>query len=275
MLEVAKNKTSRSTPDEQLYWFVNKVLSIEQITYLPYGEYDKLICFQPNLLNESEFFKFRICTYDPGANDGGIRENRTLIGIMLMKIKSDVEGNLEKFRKDYGLPSEIEYLIWDTESILLDNAIYIDRKYRPVFEAYLRYLDGDKIETEIKDDKKYSEANEDILLKLLGIKIKGSYIIRGQNKAKINPTEKAILYYLFFKSTKNEEECFTLKDLAEAKEIQRAERYIKNSITNINQSIKKIISQEKNLKIKRFIVKENNKRGYHLNPKILLIKSKE
>lgn len=168
MLEVAKNKTSRSIPDEQLYWFVNKVLSIEKITYLPFGEYDELICFQPNLLKESEFFKFRICTYDTGASDDGVRENRTLIDVMLTKIKSDVESNIEKFKKYYGLPSDIEYLIWDTESILLDNAIYIHRKFRPVFEAYLRYMNGDKIETEIinlKDKKaEFDEVTSAIII---------------------------------------------------------------------------------------------------------------
>lgn len=192
MLEVAKNKTSRSTPDEQLYWFVNKVLSIERITYLPFGEYDELICFQPNLLKESEFFKFRICTYDPGATDGGIRENRTLIGIMLMKIKSDVEGNIEKFRKDYGLPSDIEYLIWDDESILLDDAIYIYRKCRPVFEAYRRYLDGDKIETEIVLQKK---RKKQIQAPLLPSNLKwGEIMIKFLNGDEVQITAKELVY---------------------------------------------------------------------------------
>lgn len=122
--------------------------------------------------------------------------------------------------------------------------------------------------------KKYSNANEDILLKTLGIKIKGNYVLRGEEKREVNPTDKALIYFLYFKSIKNADECFSLKDLSKAKEIKQSERYIKNRITYINQTVKKIISQSLKLKISRFI-KNESRRGYHLNPKILLIKPKK
>ena len=397
MPEVVKNIILKSTPNKQLYWFVNKFLSIKKITFLPHGDYDELICFQPDLLKESGLFT--LGRYDPGANDDGNQEYGVLVDGMLWKIKGDVEGDIEKFRKDYGLPSDVKRFDWDKELYNMygdgPNAFYIHLKYRPVFEAYLRYLNGDKIETKIvlqkkeqiqlpklpkilkqnsknqlywfinklidlskypdiidtdtevfcfpvdllrkeetglfplgryegsvifdsedqeyaqyckemlrkiqaniyklehsgyhfneenfswhedehnvegygyaffmdrdyrplfetylrymdgkkagpkiKEDKKYSEADEDILLTLLGIRIKGDYIIRGKDKAEINPTDKDLIYYLFYKSLKNEEECFTLKDLAEAKEIKKSERYIKNRITEVNQKVKKII----------------------------------
>lgn len=125
-----------------------------------------------------------------------------------------------------------------------------------------------------EERKKYYDANEDIFLKTLGIKIKGNYIIRGQDKKKINPTDKSLIYFLYFK-LKNADECFSLKDLSETEEIKRSERYIKNRITIINQSIRKIISPIlKKLKIGRFIKNELG-RGYHLNPRILLIKPKK
>lgn len=273
MPKLFKNRILESTPKDQLYWFLNKILSIKEITILPFMEYDELICFPPKLLRESGIFPL-------GRNamsvkyDNEDQEYASYCTEMLDKIKNDIY-KLEY----YGLPPYIKNLSWEEdEGNFYDgghNTFYFNLEDKPIFESYLRLLDGNKIEPKIKDDKKYSEADEDILLKTIGIKIKGDYIIRGNNKTKINSTDKALIYYLFYKSVKNEEECFTLKDLAAAKEIKKSERYIKNRITEINRSIKKIISNEKNLKIKRFIIKENNKRGYHLNPKILLIKSKD
>src|SRR3989344_154165 len=145
---------------------------------------------------------------------------------------------------------------------------------------YLLHIDEKRLEEllgeseSINIDKKYSSANEDILLKTLGVKIKGNYIIRGKDKEKINPTDKALIYFLYFKSTKNSDECFSLKDLSEAKEIRQTERYIKNRIADVNKSIRRIIAPNLRLKIGRF-VKSERKRGYHLNPRILLIKPKK
>ena len=268
-----KNRILESTPKDQLYWFLNKILSIKEIIILPFRKYDELICFPPKLLGESGIFPLGR-NADVTEYDSEDQEYASYCTEMLNKIKDDI-SKLEH----YGLPSNINDLLWEEDEGNFysggNNTFYFNLEDKPIFEAYLRFLYGDKIEPKIKDDKKYSEADEDILLKLLTIKIKGNRIIRGRDEAKINPTDKALIYYLFYKSVKNEEECFTLKDLAGAKEIKKSESYIKNRIIEINKSIKRIISKEKNLKIKRFIIKENNKRGYHLNPKILLIKSKE
>lgn len=200
------------------------------------------------------------------------------------ELLSDIKKDKDFFRKhnmtSYNLEFEIDPL--HKEDGIIKFSDFTDDFIKEYTEDRLNIKQStnngssNKTETEIKREKKYSEVNEDILLKTLGIKIKGDYIIRGRDEAEINPTDKALIYYLYYKSIQNEEECFTLKDLAVAKEIKRSERYIKNRITEINRSIKKILkSKEKNHKIKKFIIKENNKRGYHLNPKILLIKSKE
>ena len=103
----------KSTPKEELYWFVNKVLSTNTI-YLPFMEYDELICFHPKVLKESGIFTLgRYSRYNPGvAPDGVENEYSVFVECMLEKIRRDVEGDIEKFRKDYGLPSDVNELYW-------------------------------------------------------------------------------------------------------------------------------------------------------------------
>lgn len=140
---------------------------------------------------------------------------------------------------------------------------------KEIMEKIKKETVSQPISKEVKiNDKIYSDTNEDVLLKLLDIKIKGNYIIRGKDKKKITYTDKTLIYYLYYKSVKNSEECFTLKDLSVTEEINRSERYIKNRITIINKSIKGIISNSVRVRIGNFIINEK-KRGYHLNPKIL------
>jgi hypothetical protein len=147
--------------------------------------------------------------------------------------------------------------------------------FRKSIETYL--LENNAAGTKTIDEgtsKKYSNANEDILLKTLGITIKGNYIFRGKAKTKINVTDKALMYFLYFKALKNPDECFTLKDLSTSKDIGKSERYIKNRITIINASIEGIISKDLKLKIGK-LIKREGARGYHLDPRILLIKQKK
>lgn len=176
----------------------------------------------------------------------------------------DVKNNNPKMYKKFA--NELSILLEDTE-----------KKYnvfRKSIEGYLLKDDTDKIKTKEQESKKYSDANEDILLKLLNIKIKGNYIIRGNDKEEINPTDKALIYFLYFKSMKNVDECFSLGDLSKTKEIGQSERYIKNRIADVNKSIRRIIAPNLRVKIGRFI-KNERKRGYHLNPRILLTKPKK
>lgn len=204
-----------------------------------------------------------------------------------IELLSDIKKDKDFFRKhnmtSYNLEFEIDPL--HKEDGIIKFSDFTDDFIKEYTEDRLNiknsasslfYLNGEKEEIKTKDNGKYSEAGEDILLKLLGIKIKDNLIIRGKNEIKINSTEKALIYYLFYKSTTNEEECFSLKDLSEAKEIKtESEGYIENCIININKLIKKIISRTVNVSIPKFIIKEKNKRGYHLNPKIIHIKRKK
>lgn len=139
----------KSTPKEELYWFVNEVLSTSTIT-LPFMEYDELICFHPVVLKKSGIFTLgRYSSYAQGvAPDGVENEYSVFVECMLGKIRRDVEGDIEKFRKYYGLPSDVNELYWLHEVMNMKtyghNIFYIHIDYKPVFEAYLRFLNDNK-----------------------------------------------------------------------------------------------------------------------------------
>jgi hypothetical protein len=274
MAELAKNKTTIS-PQKQLHWFVDKLISIyEKPIMVILQEYDELTCFPVDMLRKEETGLFPL-----GRNAGATEydsedQEYASYGIeMLEKIKRDLP-KLE----DFGLRFNKEDFAWYEDNNNYEGngyAFYLDCDYKPIFEAYLRFMNGNKTGPKTENDKKYSDAKEDILLETLGIKIKGNLILRGGEEEKINATDKSLIYYLFYKSLKNEDECFTLKDLSIAKDIKKDKKYIGNRISVINTLIKKIVSREVEARIPKFIVKENNKRGYRLNPKIIHIKRKK
>ena len=152
---------------------------------------------------------------------------------------------------------------------LLDNTKNNYDSFRKKIEKSSLKNNNDK-----RTDKKSSNTSESIFLKTLEIEIKGNYIIRGKKKTKINPTDKAIIYTLYFRSLKNSDECCSLNDLSRSKDINKSEKYIKNRITSINQTIPKIINPNIKLRIGKFIKNERG-RGYHLNPKIFHTKTKK
>jgi hypothetical protein len=138
------------------------------------------------------------------------------------------------------------------------------------YEKKLKELAGEDDSVVKKEvGKKYDGTKEKIDLKVLGVTIEGDVIEKGPKRENINPTDRNIIYFLYYKSIKNEDECFTAKALSETKEIKTSARYIRNRITVINKLINQIISRESNLKIPKFIKKEGDKRGYRLNPDVL------
>lgn len=118
------------------------------------------------------------------------------------------------------------------------------------------------------DADKSFPINEDILLKSLGIRIKGDEITKDNKKEKINKTDNSLIYFLYYKSLNNPEECTNINDLSGSKGVDKSTAYVSNRITEINKIIKRIVSKEQNLKIPKFITKEKG-RGYRLNPRIL------
>ncbi|MBA3733377.1 hypothetical protein H0W91_03305 [Patescibacteria group bacterium] len=119
--------------------------------------------------------------------------------------------------------------------------------------------------------KKYSDVQEPIKIKTLGIEIRGNYIFKGHKKSRINETDRCLIYFLYYKYLENKDECFEpSRLLAELKseKVKKSEGYIKNRIVIINKTIKELIVRGKT-NIRSFIKHEQG-RGYHLNPKILI-----
>lgn len=115
--------------------------------------------------------------------------------------------------------------------------------------------------------KMYSDNREEIILRTLGIKIKGNCIFVKKlvnNKKVFDPTEEALIYFLYFKFLKNKEECFSIQTLA--KELKTSEGHLKNRMTNIHKIIRKTISE--NRAIRDNLIKNTFGRGYRLNPRL-------
>lgn len=158
MPELFKNRILKPTSNDQLYWFLNKILSIKEVTILPFREYDELICFQPKLLKESGIFPI-------GRNAMSVKyesddqEYASYCTEMLNKIKNDIH-KLEY----YGLPPYIKNLYWEEdEGNFYDgghNTFYFNLEDKPIFEAYIRYLNGEKIETSTKEEINKIDANK-------------------------------------------------------------------------------------------------------------------
>lgn len=142
-------------------------------------------------------------------------------------------------------------------------------------EAERHLLEDDKSDTEeVKEEsKKYSNVNENITLRGLAISIKGDFMLKGAKEEYLNPVDKALIYFLYYKSLENEDECFTLNDLAT--EVKMSKGYVKNRITIVNGLIRKIISDKVIVRVGKFIIKGGRGRGYRLNPNFLHIKSKK
>ncbi|MEI6552998.1 MAG: hypothetical protein WCO09_00345 [bacterium] len=130
-----------------------------------------------------------------------------------------------------------------------------------------RYANDENTAVE-KVIKSHNETTEKIKLSVIGVEIEGKDVKKGRKNKFLNPTDRAIIYHLYYKSLKSEDECFTLKVLSESKEINKDSNYIRNRITIINILIKNIVSEQGNLRIPKFIKREG-KRGYHLNPKVM------
>ena len=179
--------------------------------------------------------------------------------------------------------------LWKNQNAVLDNAITeishdmvhgwgppnnrrltVDLivKYKPdtvlVLKEFIRKVKKKKE----NNYSNYSNANEEIILKTIDVKIAGNRIARkdSQNKKAFNPAEKELIYFLYFQFKNNADECFTLETLE--KELNYPREYLKNRITNIHKIIGKTISKDKPIKIT--LIKHELGRGYHLNSKLFI-----
>lgn len=155
MAESTKKKTT-ILQQEQLRWFVNKLISIykKPITVI-LQEYDELTCFPVNLLKKEETELFPLGRYEGSTEyDSENQEYASYCSEMLEKIKRDIP-KLE----EYGLHFNKEDFSWYEDNNNYEGngyAFYLDCDYKPIFEAYLRFTNGDKTgnETILQKTKK-------------------------------------------------------------------------------------------------------------------------
>ncbi|MCX6757611.1 MAG: hypothetical protein NTZ44_01890 [Candidatus Nomurabacteria bacterium] len=142
---------------------------------------------------------------------------------------------------------------------LLENT---EEKYDILRKSMEEYLLGND-----SDRTKEVEMTEEIDLRTLDIKIQGNYLVYKKKKSqKINNTDKQIIHFLYYKYMKDKDYCFKKEILA--KEFATSMGNIKNRISSINNEIKKLIVKGKT-SIDDFI-KNEPKRGYHLNPRFMI-----
>lgn len=115
--------------------------------------------------------------------------------------------------------------------------------------------------------------DEEIILTILNIRIKGNRISNSASKLKkvFNPTEENIIYFLYYKFLGNPNECFKIPQIA--KEFEVSEGNTKNRISNINKVLKNTISKNQHIKIE--LIKNESKRGYHFNPQLFKVLTKK
>jgi len=143
MPELTKNKATIS-PQKQLHWFVNKLISIyENPITIILQEYDELTCFPVDLLRKEGTGLFPLGR-NAGATeyDNEDQEYASYCTEMLEKIKRDIP-KLE----EYSLHFNKEDFVWYEDNNNFEGngyAFYLDCDYKPIFEAYLRFMNGDK-----------------------------------------------------------------------------------------------------------------------------------
>jgi hypothetical protein len=141
--------------------------------------------------------------------------------------------------------------------------------------------------------KRYADTSEPIKLPTLGIEIRGGLASKNGKEFKLNPTDKALVYSLYYRFLKNRDECSQLGKLASEissdENKSPTEEYLENRITIINKEIKKLVTGDvtniknkitvtNNKGVKRLVtrdatnipvlIKHEKRRGYHLNSKL-------
>jgi hypothetical protein len=85
--------------------------------------------------------------------------------------------------------------------------------------------------------KNYSGAEEPITLKPFGIIIRGKYASRGGQKFPLNPVDRQLVYFLYYKFIENRNECFKPDRIALDMDFggkRKSGGYLKNRISNIS-----------------------------------------
>jgi hypothetical protein len=150
---------------------------------------------------------------------------------------------------------------------LIDDA---ESKYHLCRKSTENYLLGHhQSETKTtKETKKYPDVNETISIGTLGIIIGADYIMKGKEKIPINPTDRSLIEYLQYRFKEEKERCTALDILA--KVTGNTEEYVANRISSINKIIRDLVLKGKTKSNIGDFIKNERKRGYHLNPQFVI-----
>lgn len=194
---------------------------------------------------------------------------KVLTSLKLISNKDNTFSNSDNSKKQssiLGLLDEwIEKPIYTKEQMLGPVKIVQD-KIDEIYGIDMVYLTPN-----IKAKNNEQEIREEIILKNLGLIIKGKYIkkIKTNDKKSLSQTESELIYFLYDKYKQNPNECFKIGDLAKIFRKEKGEKTMRNMITSINNKVKKIIGPHKNIKIERIIIRAK-KESYNLNSKIII-----
>ncbi len=96
------------------------------------------------------------------------------------------------------------------------------------------------LEAKLSKTQGYADTLETFRLPSLGMSISADHISRGKDNVRINRTDRHLLFFLFYRNQKNQDEHFSIEILK--KELKKSDGYIKNRITYINQAVKKLVT---------------------------------
>lgn len=192
----------------------------------------------------------------------------TLTAIELSKNKNDFFSNSDNTKIESNLLGILDDWISKpiyTKKQLMGPIKLIQDKIDEIYGIDMTYIPYKKRENISP------EISEEIILKNVGIIIKGRNVIKKPNHSKIlfSKPEKCLIYFLYEKFKQNQSECFQIKDLAKIFEKERSKYTMRNMITSINSKIKKTIGIYKNIKVEKIIIRAK-KESYQLNPKIII-----
>ncbi len=199
-------------------------------------------------------------------------KNRTGFEKILDLIKENSNNKITwKLKKEVfslkGGASALEGVTTPSRAIEKEVGVHIHISDNTQIRNYFKLILDNKADQDLKHKIHSEDNSEEIVLKSYGVRIKGNMIIRNKKSTKVfNPTEKKLIYLLYYKHLNNPDECIALETLRG--QLGRNGTYIKNSITSIHRIIAKTISNHKPMKI--LFIKNEPTRGYHLNPRLLI-----
>ena len=151
---------------------------------------------------------------------------------------------------------EQEHYIW---------LLSFDEKYTKA-EFVLDNGAGDNLKKK-QNSNIFLNTNENIKIKVLGIKIKENYVYCKNEKLRINNTDRKLIDYLNYRSLEEKNSCISIDRLCN--HLNKKKGYVQNRISFINTIIRKMLPNADRRIIDSFI-KSVPERGYQLNQRFMI-----